>query len=81
LQFEAKSNTEGGFFAGLDSWIPLEAGVPLDIKVFVDRSTAVVYFGGKSAMTLRMYDLPIGRWGFFVEQGAATFRNIKISGL
>jgi hypothetical protein len=41
----------------------------------------VVYFGGQSAMTMRMYDLPIGRWGFFVEQGAARFRNIKITGL
>ncbi len=81
LQTEAKSAIEGGFMAGLDSWIPLEAGVPLDINVFVDRSTAVVYFGQKSAMTLRMYDLPVGRWGLFVQQGAATFRNIRITGL
>jgi hypothetical protein len=65
----------------LDNWIPLQSGTPLDIKVFVDRSTAVVYFAGKCAMTFRMYDLPIGRWGFFVEDGAAKFRNIKISGI
>jgi len=81
LQDESKAASEGGFMAGLDSWIPLEAGVPLDIKVIVDRSTAVVYFGGKSALTLRMYDLPVGRWGLFVQQGVAVFRNIKISGL
>jgi beta-fructofuranosidase len=80
LQTEAKATIEGGFIAGLDSWIPLEAGVPLDLKVFVDRSTAVVYFGAKCAMTLRMYDLPVGRWGFFVEQGKAMFRDIRITG-
>ncbi len=81
LQNEAKATIEGGFIAGLDNWFPWESSVPLDIKILVDRSTAVVYFGGKCAMTLRMYDLPIGRWGFFVEQGAAKFRNIKISGI
>jgi beta-fructofuranosidase len=81
LAFEPKATIEGGFIAGLDSWIPLDPEVRLDIKVLVDRSTAVVYFGGRSAMTLRMYDLPVGRWGFFVEQGTAQFRNIKITGL
>ena len=80
LQLE-EASIEGGFMAGLDSWIPLESGTQLDIKIFVDRSTAVVYFGGKCAITLRMYDLPVGRWGFFVEQGAVKFRNIKITGL
>jgi beta-fructofuranosidase len=81
LAFEPKAALEGGFMPGLDSWIQLDPAVPLDIKILVDRSTAVVYFGGQSAMTMRMYDLPIGRWGFFVEQGAARFRNIKITGL
>jgi hypothetical protein len=81
LAFEPKATIEGGFIAGLDSWIPLDPEVRLDIKVLVDRSTAVVYFGGRSAMTLRMYDLPVGGWGFFVEQGTAQFRNIKITGL
>jgi len=81
LAFEPKAALEGGFMAGLDSWIQLDPSVPLDIKILVDRATAVVYFGGQSAMTMRMYDLPIGRWGFFVEQGAARFRNIKITGL
>jgi len=72
---------DNGHMSGLFSWIPLEPGKPVGIKIFVDRATAVVYFGDSSALTLRMYDLPIGRWGFFVEQGTARFRNIKITGL
>ena len=78
---QAVVGLENGHMPGLFSWIPLDPGVPIDIKVLVDRATAVVYFGGRSALTLRMYDLPIGRWGFFVDQGNASFRNIKITGL
>jgi len=76
-----RSKFEGGAMTGSESWIDLDPGVPIALKILVDRSTAVVYFGGKSAMTLRMYDLRIGRWGFFVNQGSAQFRNIKLSGL
>jgi hypothetical protein len=32
-------------------------------------------------MSLRMYDLPVGRWGLFANGGSARFRNIKISAL
>jgi beta-fructofuranosidase len=67
--------------AGLDRWINLDSGVPVDLKIFVDRATAVVYAGGQIAMSLRMYDLPVGRWGFFVNEGSARFRNIKITAL
>lgn len=74
-------NIDGGYMAGLDRWINLDSGVPVNMKIFVDGSTAVVYAGGRSAMSLRMYDLPGGRWGFFVNEGSARFHNIKITTL
>lgn len=49
----------------------LEPNVPLDLKILVDGTCAVVYPGGKVAMSTRMYDLLNGRWGLFVNQGAA----------
>jgi beta-fructofuranosidase len=67
--------------AGLERWMDLAPDVPLDLKIFVDRTIAVVYLSGGIAMSLRMYDLPSGRWGFFVDEGRAQFQNIRISTL
>jgi beta-fructofuranosidase len=74
-------NVDGGHMAGLDRWLDLAPGVPVDLKVIVDRTTAVVYASGGVAMSLRMYDLPTGRWGFFVDEGSAQFHNIRITAL
>jgi beta-fructofuranosidase len=74
-------NVVEGYMAGMDRWMHLEPGVPVDLKIIVDRTVAVVYAGGRIAMSLRMYDLPTGRWGFFVDEGGAQFRNIRITGL
>ncbi len=76
-----RTKFEGGSMAGLDSWIQLDPGVPMKLTILVDRSTAVVYFGASSAMTFRMYDMRIGRWGFFVNQGSARFRSVTLSGI
>jgi len=74
-------NVDEGHMANLDRWIDLDPSVPIDLKVLVDRSTAVVYAGGRTAMCLRMYNLPAGRWGLFVDEGSARFRNIKVTAL
>lgn len=74
-------NVAEGYMAGMDRWIHLDPGVPVNLKIIVDRTVAVVYAGHKIAMSLRMYDLPTGRWGFFVNEGGAQFRNISITGL
>lgn len=70
-----------GPIAGLDRWIKLTPGAPVNLKVFVDRTIAVLYANDRIALSFRMYDLPTGRWGFFVNQGSAQFRNIRISTL
>lgn len=71
----------GGHLQGLERWIKLEPGVPVDLKIIVADSIAVVYVNNRIAMSLRMYDLPVGRWGLFANGGSARFRNIKISAL
>ncbi len=75
------TSNEGGYMPGLDRWIDLEPGAPVEIKIFVDGTIAVVYVAGKVAMSTRMYDLSSGRWGLFVNQGTARFRNTKITGI
>jgi beta-fructofuranosidase len=74
-------NVDEGHMANVDRWIDFDPSVPIDLKVLVDRSTAVVYAGGRTAMSLRMYNLPAGRWGLFAEEGSARFRNIKVTAL
>lgn len=74
-------NVDGGHMAGLERWMDLAPDVPVDLKIFVDRTVAVVYLSGRIAMSLRMYDLPSGRWGFFVDEGRAQFQNVRISTL
>jgi beta-fructofuranosidase len=52
---------------------------PLDLKVFVDGTTCVAYASGGVAMSARLYNLAGGNWGLFVNDGAAGFRNIRLS--
>jgi beta-fructofuranosidase len=75
------TSTDGGYMACLDRWINLDSHIPFDLKVFVDRTIALVYAGGRIAMCTRMYDLPSGRWGFFANQGSARFKNIRVTEL
>jgi beta-fructofuranosidase len=75
------TSIDGGYMAGLDRWMTFAPGNPIELKVFVDRTIAVIYVDGQVALCARMYDLPTGRWGLFVEQGRAQFSNIKITTL
>lgn len=72
---------DGGHMAGLDRWTNFAPNHPVDLKILIDRTIGVIYVGGRIAMNVRMYNLPFGRWGFFVNQGSATFRNVKITTL
>jgi len=51
---------------------------PIDVKVLVDGSIGEIYLGGQVAMSTRMYDLKQGRWGVFVNEGTAHFRNLGV---
>lgn len=74
-----KVSIDGGYMPGLERWVDLSPGRPLELKILVDRTIGVVYAGDQIAMNVRMYDLPSGLWGFFVDQGNATFHNFRIS--
>lgn len=74
-------SVDGGYMPGLDRWADFVPDSPVGLKILVDRTLAVIYVDGRFVMNVRMYDLPAGQWGFFVEQGSAQFSNFKITEL
>jgi beta-fructofuranosidase len=73
------TSNDGGSMPGLDRRIDLDPARLVELKVFVDGTVAVVYVSGRVAMNVRMYDLPVGRWGLFANQGNASFIHTKIT--
>jgi len=67
------------FMVELERPIPLRAGNPVELKVFVDGTICEVYANGKVAMSARLYNRYRGRWGLFVNEGVAQFRNTKLA--
>ena len=66
------------FMPELERPIRTAPGEPIEMKVFVDGSVCVVYVAGKVAMNTRLYSLPRGNWGVFVNEGIASFRDANI---
>lgn len=67
------------FDVGVERPLALSPGAPIDLKVFVDGSVCVVYADRKVAMSTRLYDLKEGRWGVFVTEGSALFKDLRLS--
>lgn len=67
------------FAPELERPVALEPGRPVDLKVFVDGSVCVAYAAGRIAMNTRLYNLPEGDWGVFVQEGSARFHNARLS--
>lgn len=65
----------------LETPIELTPQTDYVIKVFVDDSLCVVYVDDKVAMTARLYNLKLGRWGVFVNEGEVSFENVQIMGI
>ncbi len=57
------------FMTGLERPVKLAAGSPMNIKVIMDNTIAVVYLQDRVALSTRMYDLKGGTWGAFVTEG------------
>jgi beta-fructofuranosidase len=68
-----------GAMAGLQRFVALSSDRPVNLQLIVDGSTLVVYVDQHVAMCCRMYDMPEGRWGFFVEQGSAEVTDIQLT--
>jgi len=63
----------------LERPLKLEPRHPVELKVLVDGTVCEVYAANQVAMSTRLYDLKIGRWGVFVQQGSARFENLGAS--
>lgn len=50
------------------------------VQLIVEGSTAVCYINDRFAMNFRMFDIEIGRLGFYSNQSLVKLSNIKISG-
>lgn len=50
-----------------------------EIKVFMDGSICEVYLNDEVAMSARMYNIPRGKLGLFVNQGHAQFSCVTIA--
>ena len=68
-----------GALAGMERKAPVTTGTPVSLRLVVDDSIFVVYLDDAIAMTGRMYEMAVGRWGLFVDQGSATFTEIRMS--
>ncbi len=47
------------------------------LQVYVEGTVCVVYVNGEVAMSTRLYNLPQGKWGVFVEDGVAEFHHVQ----
>jgi len=65
------------FAVELERPLELEAGRPVHLTVLVDGTVCVAYAGDQVAMNTRLYNLPQGEWGVFVEDGAAAFSGTR----
>jgi beta-fructofuranosidase len=67
------------FWVELERPLALAPGQPVELKVFVDGSICEVYAAGKIAMSARLYNRHAGKWGLFVNEGNARFRDVRLS--
>ena len=59
--------------------IELPANVPLRLQVMVEGTVIVVYVGERQALNTRGYEHTGGACGLFVSEGAAVFRDCRMS--
>ncbi|MCY2931521.1 MAG: glycoside hydrolase family 32 protein [Planctomycetota bacterium] len=67
------------FMIGLERPLPLEPDTPIRLTVLVEDTICVVYVNDETAMTARLYDLPAGHWGPFVQQGHARLSDLRLA--
>lgn len=65
--------------AELEREVALSYAAPLKLQLYLDGNMGVAYVNDVAAMNFRAYDLAAGNWGFFVTDGAASFRDIKLT--
>jgi len=63
----------------LERPVALSSRKPVPLKVFVDGTVCEVYAQDTIAMSARLYNLPKGNWGVFVNEGTARFRDVRVT--
>jgi beta-fructofuranosidase len=67
------------FMVELERPLEVAPGQRVTLQLVVDGTVCEVYAAGKIAMSARLYNLPAGQWGVFVNEGAAYFDDLGLS--
>ena len=59
--------------------VDIPDGSPTHIQIVIDKDICVLYWGGKMALSTRMYNLPGSPWGFYAINGDLTVQNITVA--
>lgn len=62
----------------LERPLSLEPGRDYEVKMVIEDSICVVYIDNLLAMSARIYNRKHGKWGFFVTEGSASFKESKL---
>jgi beta-fructofuranosidase len=63
----------------LERPLPGSLGSALDIDIIIDRTVCEVYTSCGVTLSTRLYDLPAGGWGFFVQDGGLRVSEVALS--
>lgn len=74
-------HTEVPFMLELERDVKLKAETPNRLEILVDGTVGVAYLNNEVAMDFRLYNFRDGKWGIFVEEGSASFKDLKLSTL
>lgn len=77
-RYTVTSIADSSFIPGHERPIELNPGETYQIKIFVEDNICVTYFNNEVALTSRIYNFGSGKWGVFVNEGVATFTEIKV---
>jgi beta-fructofuranosidase len=66
------------YITGFERPLQLQPGKPLSIEIVLDGTIAEIYVNEEVAMSARFYKQDSGQLGLFVDEGAATFDDIRI---
>jgi len=72
------STNHDSFLPGLERPLDFKKQTFYHIKVFVDKTICVVYVNKQLALSTRIYNLNVGKWGLFVSEGSAVFYEPEI---
>jgi beta-fructofuranosidase len=66
------------YMAGMERPLTLTPSDPVHMRVIVDGSVAEVYINDRVALSTRLYELKRGSWGVFVQEGDASFADLRV---